>query len=366
MAVPTLLFLLPILDTSLVTITRLLRGQSPAQGGKDHTSHRLIAFGLSVRQTVLVLYSVALISGVLGIVIESLNYSISLVIIPVLLVALALLTSYLGRLKVIPPGSTTPHQRNFASLMVNLTYRGRVLEITLDLLVISISYYLAYWIHYGTLVDILNLDIFLESLPIALAGSYISFFLFGLYRGVWQYLDSGDLLRYIQAAIGAVLLTAGMMSILYYPLNISLRIFVIFGLVILLGLLITRSSFTILDRVITNQGSVPSKKIPVLIYNSEETGIMLLQWLSQNNDHQLNPIGFLDDDPYKAGRQILGIPVYGTPEELDAILQKEPFDGIILASEQLMTDDRLTKILTKCSNLGIWIKTARLEFDLIE
>ncbi len=42
--VPTLLFLLPILDTTLVTLTRLLRGQSPVMGGRDHTSHRLIAF----------------------------------------------------------------------------------------------------------------------------------------------------------------------------------------------------------------------------------------------------------------------------------------------------------------------------------
>jgi UDP-GlcNAc:undecaprenyl-phosphate GlcNAc-1-phosphate transferase len=56
MGVPILLFLLPILDTTLVTITRLMRGQSPAQGGTDHTSHRLIAFGLTERQAVIFLY----------------------------------------------------------------------------------------------------------------------------------------------------------------------------------------------------------------------------------------------------------------------------------------------------------------------
>ena len=70
MAVPTLLFLLPILDTSLVTITRLLRGQSPAQGGSDHTSHRLVAFGLSERQTLSVLYGVAIFSGILAAALE--------------------------------------------------------------------------------------------------------------------------------------------------------------------------------------------------------------------------------------------------------------------------------------------------------
>ncbi|MFQ5615074.1 MAG: MraY family glycosyltransferase, partial [Anaerolineales bacterium] len=99
MSVPTLIFLLPILDTTLVTFTRILRGQSPVQGGRDHTSHRLVAFGLSERQAVLVLYAIALAAGVVGAAIESLDYSLSLVLIPVIVLFFALLAAYLGRLK---------------------------------------------------------------------------------------------------------------------------------------------------------------------------------------------------------------------------------------------------------------------------
>jgi UDP-GlcNAc:undecaprenyl-phosphate GlcNAc-1-phosphate transferase len=39
LGVPTIIFMMPILDTTLVTITRIIRGQSPSQGGRDHTSH---------------------------------------------------------------------------------------------------------------------------------------------------------------------------------------------------------------------------------------------------------------------------------------------------------------------------------------
>jgi UDP-GlcNAc:undecaprenyl-phosphate GlcNAc-1-phosphate transferase len=99
LGVPALLFLLPILDSALVTITRLLRGQSPAQGGRDHASHRLVAFGLNERQAVLALYGVALVSGVLAAVLESLAYWFSLVIVPALVIGLAMLTAYLGRVK---------------------------------------------------------------------------------------------------------------------------------------------------------------------------------------------------------------------------------------------------------------------------
>lgn len=99
-SVPTLLFLLPILDTLFVAFTRLLRGQSPIRGGTDHTSHRLIAFGLSERQAVVVLYIVAFVSGAMAVLLESLNYWIGLLLVPVLTLSLALLVAYLGRLKV--------------------------------------------------------------------------------------------------------------------------------------------------------------------------------------------------------------------------------------------------------------------------
>jgi UDP-GlcNAc:undecaprenyl-phosphate GlcNAc-1-phosphate transferase len=54
---PILVLGLPIFDTTLVTISRLRRHVSPAQGGADHTSHRLARLGLSHRRVVLALYT---------------------------------------------------------------------------------------------------------------------------------------------------------------------------------------------------------------------------------------------------------------------------------------------------------------------
>ncbi|NNC83658.1 MAG: undecaprenyl/decaprenyl-phosphate alpha-N-acetylglucosaminyl 1-phosphate transferase, partial [Flavobacteriales bacterium] len=46
-------FLLPIVDTTIVSINRILRGQSPFIGGKDHTTHNLSYLGLSDSQVAL-------------------------------------------------------------------------------------------------------------------------------------------------------------------------------------------------------------------------------------------------------------------------------------------------------------------------
>jgi UDP-GlcNAc:undecaprenyl-phosphate GlcNAc-1-phosphate transferase len=47
-AVPVLILTVPVLDTALVTAARIRHGVSPFQGGKDHTSHRLVRVGLPV------------------------------------------------------------------------------------------------------------------------------------------------------------------------------------------------------------------------------------------------------------------------------------------------------------------------------
>ena len=61
--IPILVLAIPIFDTTLVTLSRLRRGISVANGGKDHTSHRLVRLGLSVRQAVGTIYLGAIVCG---------------------------------------------------------------------------------------------------------------------------------------------------------------------------------------------------------------------------------------------------------------------------------------------------------------
>jgi UDP-GlcNAc:undecaprenyl-phosphate GlcNAc-1-phosphate transferase len=67
--VPLFVLALPLFDIILVVTTRLLEGRSPAQAGKDHTSHRLMSMGLSQRQTIFVLYGACLLFGTLGLLV---------------------------------------------------------------------------------------------------------------------------------------------------------------------------------------------------------------------------------------------------------------------------------------------------------
>ena len=69
-AIPILLLAIPILDTSVAVISRLRRGVSPFQGGKDHLSHRLIRTGLSRKVTAILLWLLSAIFAVIAIIIS--------------------------------------------------------------------------------------------------------------------------------------------------------------------------------------------------------------------------------------------------------------------------------------------------------
>jgi len=62
-AVPILLLMVPIFDTTLVTSIRILSGRKASTGGKDHTSHRLVLMGFKEKSAVIFLYGIATVSG---------------------------------------------------------------------------------------------------------------------------------------------------------------------------------------------------------------------------------------------------------------------------------------------------------------
>lgn len=68
--VPVIVLGIPIFDTTLVVMSRLRHKRPVLLGGRDHTSHRLVAVGLPVKAAVGLLYWAGLCLGWLGLVIS--------------------------------------------------------------------------------------------------------------------------------------------------------------------------------------------------------------------------------------------------------------------------------------------------------
>ncbi len=69
--VPVLILLVPVFDTSLVTVSRMRRGLLPfSSPGKDHTAHRLSNLGCGQRGAVLSLYGLGVLGGALALLVS--------------------------------------------------------------------------------------------------------------------------------------------------------------------------------------------------------------------------------------------------------------------------------------------------------
>ena len=75
--IPVFLMALPIIDTSVAVISRILKGKSIFQGGRDHISHRLGSLGFSRRQSASLIWGLAALFSFLGFLINNLAKAIS-------------------------------------------------------------------------------------------------------------------------------------------------------------------------------------------------------------------------------------------------------------------------------------------------
>src|SRR5207302_809424 len=126
MAVPVLLLMIPIFDTTLVTALRLLSGRRPSQGGRDHASHRLVAIGLSERMAVTVLWTLAAGGGGIALAVQRRDPSWGLIAGLSFVLALVIFAVYLSRIRVYAEAELALVRRDsLTPLVTDFMYKRR-------------------------------------------------------------------------------------------------------------------------------------------------------------------------------------------------------------------------------------------------
>src|SRR6267378_5067313 len=168
LAVPILVLFIPIFDTTFVTILRKLSGRAASQGGRDHTSHRLVALGMSERHAVWMLYGFAALSGVLALLVQRVKLDVSLAAIAGFTILLTLMGVYLAGVKVYDPTEEEEalKEKPLYAFLVDVSYKRRVFEVLLDLVLIILSYWSAYAIKFGPFSQSPAWKLFLRTLPV--------------------------------------------------------------------------------------------------------------------------------------------------------------------------------------------------------
>jgi len=360
LTVPILVLFIPIFDTTFVTVLRKLSGRAASQGGRDHTSHRLVALGMSERHAVLMLYGFAALSGVLAILVQRARLDVSLAAIAVFTILLTLLGVYLAGVKVYDQSEEAMalKEKPLYTFLVDVSYKRRIFEVLLDVVLIILSYWAAYAINFPPTSPAWNL--FIRTLPVLVFVKMSVFLVMGVYRGLWRYTSMSDLIVFAKAVILSSVANVLVLLFQFRFEGFSRKVFVIDAVLMFLFLAGSRMAFRLFRQILPAVGSSNGRR--VLIYGAGDGGELLLRELRNNRELNLSPIGFLDDDPAKSGKLIHGLKVFGGNGDLGSVCLQHEVDEVVISSMK-MTDERVQEVLQTCADRQIVVKRMRITME---
>jgi len=360
-AVPVLVLLIPIFDTSLVTMSRILSGRSAAQGGRDHSSHRLVAIGLSERNAVAILWLLAATGGTIGLWLDYLHQGWASLAAAGFVIVMVLFAVYLFSIRVYEEGDARVEQGALTPLLVDLVYKRRVAEVVLDLLITSACYYAAYRLRFEDPEDFMkNFGSFTSSFPLVIGVQMVAFFVVGVYRGVWRHFGMNDALVITRGIFFGALTSQLFILYVYRFFSYSRTVFAIYAGLLLISMTLARASLRLAGEFIQRQRQSGRR---VAIYGADDGGTLALSQLSRREDEFMRVLGFVDDDPRRAGARIGGYPVIGNFRALEVLITTRSVDLVVIASQQV-TPDSVHNLQTLCRANAVSL--TRLTVNFIE
>jgi UDP-GlcNAc:undecaprenyl-phosphate GlcNAc-1-phosphate transferase len=359
-AAPVLVLLIPIFDTTLVTVSRRVSGRRASQGGRDHSSHRLVAIGLSERRAVALLWTLAAIGGVLGVSVGNFGQKWTVLLVAsAFLIGMVIFAAYLSGIRVYDDTDARVKQGTFTPIVVEFMYKRRVAEVLLDFCLVVMCYYAAYRLRFEDPEDFMkNFPMFTRSLPLILGSQMVAFFAVGIYRGVWRHFGMMDTLVVARGvffgAATALLVILGAFRFFAY----SRTVFAIYAVLLLIAVTLSRASFRLVGEFMQRQRNTGRR---VVVYGAgDAAGLVMRELLSTGEDTRI--VGFIDDDPRKAGIRVSGYSVLGGYSALTVLVKAASVDAVVISARK-MAPERLNNLETLCNQHQVQLSRLRVSIE---
>jgi UDP-GlcNAc:undecaprenyl-phosphate/decaprenyl-phosphate GlcNAc-1-phosphate transferase len=354
---PLLVLAIPILDTAFVTLVRIAQRRPVSQGGRDHTSHRLVYYGLSETRAVALLAALALALGATGVAYNIVNEGwVTVIGVLVTVVLLVQFASFLSDLEeqARAGGSGQP-----VPLVRALTEPRRLAEVLLDFGLMCGSFLAAYVLLVDGLGTLVQRAVFVASLPVVLALRYICFVVAGVYRRVWRFAGVHDAAAVAIAcavsAVGAYAVVRVQRGTLEtFPWQVFL-LDAVFSAVLVVAARIAVGRW-LQHR---DQGR-PGTTRRVLVVGAGRTGRSFARELRETPGERA--VGFLDDNPGVRRRRVLGVLVAGSLDEAAAAIAATAPDEVVVTIPDAPAQ-RLEPVVRACEEAGLECRFLRRQVE---
>ena len=206
-------------------------------------------------------------------------------------------------------------------------------------------------------------------IPVILFAKLTSFFIFGLYRGMWRYTSISDFISIAQASSFGSLLSLAVFALLYglsdFPKSV---LFIDYALcTIFLG--VSRASIRIYfsniseAQTITGRNTLIKGRKKLIMIGAGGSAERIIREIRDNRGMKFVVVGILDDDTSKTGATIHSVPILGPIDELANF--NIPFDEIIICLPTA-TNVEMRRIIAICKSVGKPYRTLPAYSELID
>ncbi len=212
--------------------------------------------------------------------------------------------------------------------MIPEKFRSRSTALAHDLVMVPSAWFFAFWLRHN--LGSFNFTLqehFFQPLLIIVPIQLITFYLIGLYRGIWRFASLPDLMRILNAVIIGTAISMLVLFAFTRLEGIPRSVPVLYTILLVMFL----SGPRMLYRWSKDQRLSLARGERVLIVGAGEAGEMLVRDLKRKHRESYTPVAFVDDHLRRQGRDIHGVPVLGSVEDIAQICTKKEIDLIMLA-----------------------------------
>jgi UDP-GlcNAc:undecaprenyl-phosphate GlcNAc-1-phosphate transferase len=191
----------------------------------------------------------------------------------------------------------------------------------------------------------------------------VVFYVTGIYRGFWQYISTRDVFQYARSSLYATLLAIAGVTLLFRFNDFSKGVFIIDWILTTVFLLGSRGSFRIFTETMKRKTLAGDH---VIIYGAGRGGELLLREILNNKALNINPVGFLDDDPLKSGKKIQGFPILGNFDKLSELQKKHTIRGVLLSFSDPANSTACQAAAQYCRQNGLFLKKFAIQLKSVD
>jgi FlaA1/EpsC-like NDP-sugar epimerase len=235
--------------------------------------------------------------------------------------------------------------------------------LAIDAILVNIAYLLAYYLRFAETGRFQ--EAYLSSINVIFFASVIhiaAFYIGKLYHRIWAYASIGELLAVFYSVSSG---TLGLIAIsFFFRESLSRSIIIIAWALIILFIGGSRFFWRLYMQEMRSPLKKKTPRHRVLIIGAGDAGAMVARELLSNDEMELKPAGFIDDDPLKRNSSLLGIPVLGTTEEIPEITKQYQIKEIIIAMPSVK-GEKIKNIVELCHKTGAKLKILPGIYEII-